>query len=78
MPSEEQIRKLAYAIWEQEGRPNGKDVEHYFHAKQILEQQEANVIQLGAPPQPKELSAPKAPEQLSGRRLQGPPSRRRK
>jgi hypothetical protein len=52
MATEEQIKELAYAIWEQESCPEGKDVEHYFRAKQILEQQEAaRVIELG-PPRP--------------------------
>jgi len=41
MPTEEQIKELAYTMWEQEGRPEGKDVEHYFTAKQRLEEQEA-------------------------------------
>ncbi|MCJ7743187.1 MAG: DUF2934 domain-containing protein [Dehalococcoidales bacterium] len=53
MATEEQIKELAYAIWEQEGRPEGKHVEHYFRAKQILEEQQeaARVIELG-PPRP--------------------------
>jgi hypothetical protein len=51
MPTEEQIKSLAYDIWEQEGRPEGKDIEHYFRAKQILEDQEsARVIELAPPP----------------------------
>lgn len=41
MVTEEQIRELAYAIWEQEGRPDGKDQEYYFRAKQMLEEREA-------------------------------------
>ena len=41
MPTEEQIKELAYIMWEQEGRPEGRDVEHYFAAKQMLEEQEA-------------------------------------
>jgi hypothetical protein len=49
--SEEQIRELAHSIWEQEGRPNGKDVEHYFRAKKILEERESSqVIELASPP----------------------------
>ena len=40
MVTEEQIRELAYAIWEQEGRPEGKDLEYYFRAKQMLEERE--------------------------------------
>ena len=41
MATEEQIRALAHTIWEQEGRPEGKSEEHYYRAKQILEDQEA-------------------------------------
>lgn len=46
MFTEEQIRELAHSIWEQEGRPNGKDIEHYFRAKKILEERESpkNII----------------------------------
>ncbi len=51
MVTEEQIKILAYSIWEQEGRPEGKHLEHYFRAKMILEKQEqATVIELPAPP----------------------------
>ena len=66
MTTEEQIRDLAYAIWEQEGRPEGKHVEHYFRAKQILEEQEAaRIIELAPPPPTIEL-APPAPSQHRG------------
>ncbi len=37
----EQIKELAYSIWEREGCPEGKDAEHYYRAKKILEEQEA-------------------------------------
>ena len=40
MATEEQIKALAYAIWEQEGCPEGKHEEHYLRAKQILEERE--------------------------------------
>jgi len=49
MPAEEQIRELAYQMWEQEGRPEGRDVEHYFAAKQMLEEQEAAQAQASRP-----------------------------
>ncbi len=56
MVTEEQISNLAHAIWEQEGRPEGKHVEHYFRAKQILEEQEASrIIELAPPPPIAEL-----------------------
>jgi hypothetical protein len=42
--TEQQIKKRAYAIWEEEGRPEGKDVEHYFRAKQILEERQASYL----------------------------------
>ncbi len=44
MFTEEDIKKLAFTIWEEEGRPDGKDVEHYLRAKKILEEREANQI----------------------------------
>jgi hypothetical protein len=41
MATEEQIKELAYFLWEKEGQPEGKHLEHYSRAKQILEEQEA-------------------------------------
>ena len=51
MAMEQQIKELAYAIWEEEGRPEGKNVEHYFCSKQILEERQASsLIELTPPP----------------------------
>jgi len=59
--TEEQTKELAHAIWEEEGRPEGKDVEHYFRAKQILEEREkARVVELPPPPPIPRLSPPQA------------------
>jgi hypothetical protein len=33
---EEKIRMRAYAIWEQEGRPDGKHLEHWSRAKRLI------------------------------------------
>jgi hypothetical protein len=62
MATDEKIRNLAYGIWEQEGRPEGKDVAHYLRAKKIVEQQEtlrvielapsSPVVELALPPKP--------------------------
>ena len=52
MATEEQIRVLAYEIWEQEGCPEGKREEHYYRAKQILEGQEATSRKDFEPPPP--------------------------
>jgi hypothetical protein len=59
MITEQQIKELAFAIWEQEGRPAGKDAEHYFRAKQILEAKEAaRIIELAPQTPPIELASP--------------------
>ena len=41
MASEEQVRELAYALWERAGRLEGKDLESYFRAEQLLEERDA-------------------------------------
>ncbi|MDP3062137.1 MAG: DUF2934 domain-containing protein [Chloroflexota bacterium] len=41
MPTEEQIRELAYYLWEQAGKPEGNDQDYYFKARQALEEREA-------------------------------------
>jgi len=64
MATEEQIKELANTMWEQEGRPEGKDLEHYFRAKQILEEQEATQARDSKPSPPPGQSVRKQ----SGRR----------
>ena len=39
MAKEDEIKLIAYNIWEQENRPDGKDWEHWFRAEAILEVQ---------------------------------------
>jgi hypothetical protein len=39
MNKEDEIRAIAYGIWEKEGYPEGKDVEHWYQATQIWEEQ---------------------------------------
>ena len=36
-------KRMAYSIWEQENRPDGKHLEHYYRAERILAQQAADV-----------------------------------
>lgn len=36
MATEEEIKGLAYTLWEEDGCPDGKDQEHYFTAEQML------------------------------------------
>jgi hypothetical protein len=35
-PASDDIARLAYLIWEQEGKPHGREVEHWLQAKSIL------------------------------------------
>ena len=62
MVTEKQIRELAYTYWEQEGRHEGKDLEYYFRAKELLEREAASstanelvspALTLQTPPVPK-------------------------
>lgn len=39
MATEEEIRRLAYAIWEKEGSPEGRADEYWYRAKRLLEDQ---------------------------------------
>ncbi len=71
MVTEEQIRELAYAIWEQEGRLEGKDLEYYFRAKQMLEERDAASSSAKEPLPSSTLQPPAAPkpvERHSGKR----------
>ena len=77
MATEEEIKTLAYNLWEEESRPEGKDVEHYYRAKMLLEEQEAaRVIELGPPPVPQ--LAPKTPAAQLSPPPQKPRPRRKK
>ena len=59
MITDDEIKKLAFSFWEEEGRPTGKDVEHYFRAKNILEQREAKrILELAPVPPAIELAQP--------------------
>jgi hypothetical protein len=35
-PTDEQIRRRAYQLWEQHGRPEGRDVQFWLRAKDEL------------------------------------------
>ena len=36
MTRQEFVRKIAYAMWENEGRPDRKDLDHWFHAEAVV------------------------------------------
>ena len=66
MAMEEQIRALAYTIWEQEGCPEGKHEEHYYRAKQILEEKEAT-SGVDLEPPPSVINLPPTPSPKKGK-----------
>jgi hypothetical protein len=41
--SENEIKLMAYYIWEKENRPNGRDVEHWLKAEAIWERKHQNL-----------------------------------
>jgi len=57
---EEQIRRRAYEIWERDGRPEGREAEHWRQAAQEIEAEE-NAAAIGGasgtPPEPKKSGA---------------------
>lgn len=36
MPSQQDIERLAYEMWEREGKPHGKDHHYYYEAERAL------------------------------------------
>jgi hypothetical protein len=66
MPAEEQIKELAHTIWEKEGKPEGKALDHYLRAKEILENQEkAQSIELALQPTTAQLESQRPKIELS-------------
>jgi hypothetical protein len=45
--SETDIARLAHSIWESEGRPEGRDREHWQRARELLERDETAAHDLG-------------------------------
>jgi hypothetical protein len=69
MATFEEIRVLAYKIWEDEGCPEGRAIEHYFKAKEELEKLEhARALELPAAELLPELAAAPAPLELAAPR----------
>jgi hypothetical protein len=46
MITEETIRFRSYAIWQREGRPDGKDVEHWLRAIEELAREQRAALQV--------------------------------
>jgi len=59
---EEEIRLIAYRIWEEEGRPHGRDWEHWRKAEAIWQDQELS----GA--EPRKITQAKSRPRVSGKK----------
>jgi Protein of unknown function (DUF2934) len=55
MGREDEIRLVAYRIWEEEGCPNGRDCEHWYRAEAIWGQEQNP--EMTSPQSSTELSA---------------------
>lgn len=43
MPTNDEIARVAHAIWEAEGRPDGRDHDHWMRARQLIEEGRAEL-----------------------------------
>jgi hypothetical protein len=69
MYHDEEIRLIAYRIWEGEGRPEGRDLEHWFKAEAIWQERQGQIEHLAEDVFSRvDLAAPKV---ISGRRQKG-------
>ncbi|MBI6895401.1 DUF2934 domain-containing protein [Pseudomonas putida] len=55
---EKRIREFAYQIWESEGKPEGREEEHWDKARKLAE---AEALAPKAPPRKKTAAKPKPP-----------------
>jgi len=62
---EEEIRLIAYRIWEEEGRPHGRDWEHWRKAEAIWQKQQGQELS-GA--EPRKITQPKSRRRVSGKK----------
>lgn len=82
MDREDEIRLIAYNIWEQENCPNGKDCEHWIRAETIWEERQKPFRKkatkesespipsflITPPPNPTKLLSPPAKKNIRARR----------
>lgn len=67
-PSEERVRAIAYALWEEEGRPDGRADEHWHRAMEIAVAELADPDWLKRQEQPAETRTEPAPVELVAQR----------
>ena len=65
-PNEEAIRDRAYVIWEREGRPQGRDRDHWLQAAWELSGEEAKAAAAAKKAKPAAKSAKKPAKAAKG------------
>lgn len=68
---EEEIRLIAYQTWEEEGRPHGRDLDHWLKAEAIWQERQGQELLAG----PSAPSAQSAKDQSKRGRSKARPSR---
>jgi hypothetical protein len=70
MGREDEIKLIAYQIWEEESCPDGKDCEHWIRAETIWEEQNQKPVKNDkiVSEQPKKQSSKTKPEKMSSKR----------
>ena len=59
-PANDEIARVAHAIWEAEGQPEGRDHEHWMRARQLIEEGRAEVeYPQAAAPRDEDTGAPR-------------------
>jgi hypothetical protein len=58
MVTREEIEKLAYSLWEQDGCPEGKDVSHYYEAERLLRERDGMEKKASVKKQPRKSRQP--------------------
>ncbi len=69
-----EIRKIAYQLWVQDGRPDGQDRRHWDVAKEIWAFRHSG--EDSPPTQSQATTAPRSPDTARSRNRSGQPSRR--
>ncbi|MBI4233292.1 MAG: DUF2934 domain-containing protein [Chloroflexi bacterium] len=73
MNPEETVRRIAYQLWEQQGRPEGRALDHWLAAEQVWREQEgAATRRLASPSAPPMLSPQGGPTAAQKQRARSP------
>jgi len=66
MKNEERVRQRAYEIWEQAGRPEGRETEHWQQAVEEITVEEEGSLSIAGEEDPEPVVAPPAVKNVDG------------